>query len=125
MEHDRELHVHLHLDKIEITVNHLLSADHALMLLLQSLKKDFSTMATNVQEAIDKLAADVTRLKTVDESAIALIQGFPALIAAAVAAAQAAGATPAQLAAFDDLSAGIEAKTEELATAVTAGTPAA
>lgn len=124
-QHDRELHVHLHLDKIEITVNHLLSADHALMLLLQSLKKDFSIMATNVQEAIDKLAADVTRLKTVDESAIALIQGFPALIAAAVAAAQAAGATPEQLAAFDDLSAGIESKTEELATAVTAGTPAA
>lgn len=118
-----ELHVHFHFDGLTINVVH--SADPALTSLIQSIKQEIRNMSSNVQAGLDKLAADVAQLTTVDQSAVALIQGFGAQLAAAVAAAQAAGATPEQLQAFDDLSAGIEARTSDLAAAVAAATPAA
>ena len=79
-------------------------------------------MSTDVNSALLELQADVAQETTVDQSAVTLIQGIPALIAAAVAQAQAAGATPAQLAAFDQLGAQITANATGLAAAVTAGT---
>lgn len=82
-------------------------------------------MSTDVNSALLALQAAVTQETTVDQSAITLIQGIPALIAAAVATAAAAGATPAQLQAFDTLSAQITANATGLAAAVTSGTPAA
>lgn len=72
-----------------------------------------------------KLQADVAAETTVAQSAVTLIKGIPALIADAVAKAQAAGATPEQLQAFADLSTAIEGTTADLSAAVTAGTPAA
>lgn len=78
-----------------------------------------------LDDKITQLQADVAAEGTVVDSAVTLIQGFPALIAAAVAAAQAAGATDAQLQSFADLSTAIEAKTKVLADAVSAGTPVA
>ncbi len=65
--------------------------------------------------AIDDLQAAVAAEDTVIDSAIVLIQGIPALIAAA-------GVDPAKLAA---LQADITAKSTALATAVAANTPAA
>ena len=65
--------------------------------------------------ALDDLAAAVAKEDTVIDSAIALINGIPALIAAA-------GVDPAKLAA---LQADISAKSDALAAAVTANTPAA
>jgi hypothetical protein len=65
--------------------------------------------------AIDDLQAAVAAEDTVIDSAIALIQGIPALIAAA-------GVDPAKLAA---LQSDITAKSSSLAAAVAANTPAA
>ena len=65
--------------------------------------------------AIDDLQAAVTAEDTVIDSAIALIQGIPALIAAA-------GVDPVKLAALQK---DITDKTTALAAAVVAGTPAA
>lgn len=64
--------------------------------------------------AIDDLAAAVAAEDTVIDSAVTLIQGIPALIAAA-------GVDPAKLAA---LQTDITAKTAALAAAIVVGTPA-
>src|SRR5260370_20233843 len=68
-----------------------------------------------IMSAIDDLQAAVTAEDTVIDSAITLIQGIPALIAAA-------GVDPAKLTA---LQADITTKTKALADAVAANTPAA
>lgn len=68
-----------------------------------------------IMSAIDDLQAAVTAEDTVIDSAITLIQGIPALIAAA-------GVDPAKLAA---LQSDITAKSTALASAVAANTPAA
>lgn len=69
----------------------------------------------SIMSAIDDLQAAVSKEDTVIDSAIALINGIPALIAAA-------GTDPAKLAA---LQSDITAKSTALAAAVTANTPAA
>lgn len=78
-----------------------------------------------VDDEIAALVADVTAGTTVSQSAITLLNGIPALITTAVAAAVAAGATPAQLQALTDLNTGITSNNAALAAAVTANTPAA
>ncbi len=77
------------------------------------------------QETIDALTAVVARAKTVDDSAIALLNGIPGLISTAVTAALANGATAAQLAPLTDLVTTLGNETDSLAAAVTANTPAA
>lgn len=86
-----------------------------------------STNLTSLQDAITELQADVAAENTVVDGAVTLIEGIPALIAAAVAEAQASGATPEQLAAFGTLADTIKSKSSALATAVATapgGTPA-
>lgn len=73
---------------------------------------------------IAQLQADVTALTTVVASATALINGIAGQIAAAVAAAQAAGATPTELQALTDLHTALSAEVTNLGTAVTANTVA-
>lgn len=68
-----------------------------------------------IMPAIDDLAAAVAAEDTVIGSAVTLLNGIPALIAAA-------GTDPAKLAA---LQADIQAQTQTLAQAVVTGTPAA
>lgn len=88
---------------------------------VDKLKQEVTQMNANfssLAEAIMGLQTDVANETTVITGAVTLINGIPALIAAAVAAAQAAGATPAQLQAFDDLSTTLESKAQELAAAV-------
>lgn len=80
---------------------------------------------TLLDDQIDALTAAVAREKTVDDSAIALINGFQARLDAAVAAASAAGATAAQLKSLTDLSTAIGKDSDELASAVAANTPSA
>lgn len=77
-----------------------------------------------LDDAITQLQTDVANLTTVDQSAVALINGFAAQLAAAVAAAQAAGATATQLQSLTDLHTAITAQDDALAAAVTANTPA-
>jgi hypothetical protein len=74
---------------------------------------------------ITDLTTEVTNETTVEKSALTLIQGIPALIAAAIAKASAAGATTAQLQALSDLQTTLAANDTELSAAVTANTPAA
>lgn len=123
---EEAIHVHLHLDSLTINVVHTMKLDPyaELKAMFQSLKEDFAKMSKTVQEAIDALAADLTAETSVTQSAVTLIQGIPTLVSAAVADALAAGATPAQLAAFDTLNATLAANTASLASAVTANTPA-
>lgn len=92
---------------------------------IADIKRMLHTMSQAIDDAIAKLQASVTNLTAVDTSAVALISGFKAQLDAAVAAAQAAGATPAELQTLTDLSASIDNSTQTLAAAVQANTPAA
>lgn len=76
------------------------------------------------QDTIAALTAEVERNKTVDGSAIALLNGIQARIQAAVDAAIAGGATSAQVAQAQALSDSLKADTDSLAAAVVANTPA-
>lgn len=76
-------------------------------------------------DLIASLTAEVSNDTTVMTSAITLINGISAQITAAVNAALAAGATPAQLQAITDAVAQLKANDAGLAGAVAANTPAA
>ncbi len=80
---------------------------------------------SKLDDTITALTSQVAANKNAEQSALKLIQAIPGLITTAVAAAQAAGATPAQLQSFTDLTASLKANDDELAAAVIANTPAA
>lgn len=73
---------------------------------------------------IDQVVADVKAEHAVIDSAIVLLNGIAGRIDAAVQEALANGATEAELAPLTDLSAEVKAKTQQLADAVVANTPA-
>ena len=102
----------------DIQVNLHIKPDHEVLARLD-LVLDKLDLVTSNQEtmmaAIDDLQAAVAAEDTVIDSAITLIQGIPALIAAA-------GVDPAKLAA---LQTDITTKSSALAAAVAANTPAA
>ena len=103
----------------------LLRGMSAQILELKELVTKMSGTTDTIANELTSLTTDVTNETTVEASAITLINGIPALIQAAVAAAQGAGATPAQLAAFATLGQQITTSSASLAAAVTANTPAA
>lgn len=80
-------------------------------------------MANNIDAAVVSLTEAVDRAKTVTDGAVAYIEGIPALIQAAIDETIAMGATPEQVAAFDDLKARLEAEISDLETALTNNTP--
>ena len=80
---------------------------------------------SGLEDQIAALTSQVKANTDVENSALVLIQGFSARLDAAVAAATAAGATPAQLQELADLGASIKASDDALAAAVAANTPAA
>ena len=96
------------LDRIERLLNQLI---------LQGAKN-----MSQLDTAIAALTAQVAAETTVEQSAVTLINGIPALIASAVATATAAGATPVQLAAITALGTSIQTSSTSLASAVTANT---
>lgn len=102
----KELHIHEHIDAGEI--RSALASIDAKVTALQT--QGVSEMAT-LKDVQDAVAAE----KTVTDSAVALLNGL---------AAQVAALTPDQ-AAIDQLAADIKAQTDALAAAVTADTPAA
>jgi hypothetical protein len=104
--------------RIERKLNLVLAAVSALI-------KEEHVMSDTVQNEINQLTASVTQETTVENSAIALINGIPALIQTAVNTALAEGATPAQLAALSALNANLLTEAQNLGNAVTANTPAA
>jgi hypothetical protein len=100
----------------------------AILAAIANLQQELHRMSgtvTNLDQAIASLTAQVTAQTDVDTAAMTMIQGIPAMIAAAVASAQQAGATPAQLQAITDLGAKLDAASGPLSAAVTANTPAA
>jgi hypothetical protein len=72
---------------------------------------------------LDPLEAQIAATDTVIASAVVLINGISAQIAAAVTAAIANGATADQLAPLTDLTTALTAQTTALSTAVAANTP--
>jgi hypothetical protein len=92
---------------------------------LDSIQKGESTQMAELDDKIAALQADVAEESTVEQSAVKLINGIPALIAEAVAKAQAAGATPTQLQALTDLGTTLTTNATTLGAAVTANTLAA
>lgn len=78
---------------------------------------------SQLDDKIAALQAEITNETTVVNSAIALINGISGQIAAAVAAALAAGATPAELQALTDLQTALASNDAALAAAVSANTP--
>jgi UDP-N-acetylglucosamine enolpyruvyl transferase len=72
---------------------------------------------------IDALIAEVAADDSVFDSAVAFINGVPALIQAAVDKATAAGATPAQLAAVTGVATDLKAKAAAIQAAIAANTP--
>jgi hypothetical protein len=92
---------------------------------LEDMENRIRMIEKTLDQQIADLAAEVTNATTVKDSVLTLIQGIPALIAAAVAKATAAGATPAQLQAISDLQATLASNDTVMAAAVVAGTPAA
>lgn len=84
---------------------------------MQTTLERLETMSSTVSTEIATETADVAALTTAVNAAIAEINGFAAQLAAAVAAAQDAGATPDQLAAFDALHGQVEGLTAALTAA--------
>lgn len=82
-------------------------------------------MASQLETEIERLKATTTKLTTAANSAEALISGIKDMIDKAVAAAQAAGATPEQLAQISAVSTALDTEADELAAAVAANIPSA
>lgn len=83
-----------------------------------------NAMSGSIQSVIDTLSANVQRLSSVEDSVQAFVEGVPGLIQTAVDQALAAGATPEQMQALNDLNTALSAKVDELASNVVANTPA-
>jgi hypothetical protein len=111
------IHIHLHLGDPEV--------EHSSLTTLLTKVDHMNTSIDSLDSEITALQADVTAETTVNASAVALLQGIPGLIQTALAAALAAGATPAQLASVKALGDAITTNSTALAAAVTANTAAA
>jgi len=89
---------------------------------LYLLLKEILIHMTAIDDALTQLKADVAALTTVEQSAVALLNGLTAQIQQLINA----GGDPAKtLADIQQVVSGVEADTAELAAAVTANTPAA
>gem|GEM_PF-4915229 len=78
-----------------------------------------------LDDELTSLTTTVASNTTVIASGAAMISGFSAQLAAAIAAAQAAGATPAQLSAVTDLQTALDANNATLTAAIASNTPVA
>jgi hypothetical protein len=118
--HTVDVHIHIHNDP-DPRLDQILAA-------VTTIKKQETRImsdVSNLQGELDALTAQVTNSGTVVDSAIVLINGISAQIAAAVAAAQAAGASPEVIAAFAGLGTALDTKATDLSNAMVANTPAA
>jgi len=78
-----------------------------------------------LDDELTSLTTTVASNTTVIASGAAMISGFSAQLAAAIAAAQAAGASPAQLQAVTDLQTALDTNNATLTAAIATNTPAA
>lgn len=93
------------------------------MILKIGIRKEGRDMSA-LDDRISDLSSDIEQLRSVDQSAVALITGFAQQLKDAVDAAKAAGATDEQLQQLQDMHSAIQSQTSELAAAVAANTPA-
>ncbi len=93
----------------------------AILLELKRIRRRITIMSDALNQSLAELKSEITVLKTVEASAVALIGGFDKQIADAIAAAQ---DDSAAVDAVKDVLATIKAKDAELAAAVAANTPA-
>ncbi len=89
---------------------------------IDSVLQEMNGKMSKLDDALTALTAKVEAENTEIDSAIVFINGVPKLIADAVAAAIAAGATPEELKAITDLGTSLAAKGDALAAAVEANT---
>jgi hypothetical protein len=106
------------LNRIERKLDYLISISTSLFRLELKMNSDLQT-------AIDNIKATVTAVTSVDDSAKALVDSIPQLIADAVSKVVANGVDPSQLQAITDLQAALTQHSGALAASVTANTPAA
>lgn len=119
-------------------MKHVVSVDPALMEVLGRIAKASETIASNIpaikrfnkmSAELDQAIADLQTAVTADTDAVnsaeTLMTNLSQLLADAIAAAQNAGATPAQLQALSDLQAAVSSNASGLAASVAANTPAA
>lgn len=117
-----------------INIHHTISLDPAVMTQIMRLAsaietqlpllRKFNKMSAELDTAITDLQGDLQADTDVVSSATALMSQLNQMLADAIAAANAAGATPAELQSLSDLHAAWSAKSQELAAAVAANTPA-
>lgn len=106
-----DVHVYIHSDS-DKKLDRLIELIHAF-------KQEMEIKMSAVTDSVDALATAVAAEDSLIDSAVALINGIPALIAAA-----AAGSTdPATVQKLNDLQAAIKGKSDALAAALTANTP--
>jgi hypothetical protein len=117
-----ETHLHVHLHGLDPLVS-ALQAFSSQLDRIEILSKQGAKQMAVLDDKISALNAEVTRQKTIKDGVLAVVNGIPALIQDAVSKALAAGATPAQLAAFDQVSAALKANDDDLAAAVAANVP--
>jgi len=92
---------------------------------LDRIERKLDTFMAALDDKIAALQAEVANNTTVEKSAVTLLQGLSSQLAAAIAAAANAGATPAQLQALTDLQTALNTNDTDLAAAIAANTPAA
>ncbi len=116
---DVEIHIHHH--------HTFESGDGNSKLLAEILKHlvELGAKMSQLDDQITALTAQVAANTNVEKSALVLIQGFSTRLDAAVAAAQAAGASPAQLQSLTDLGTALKSSDDDLAAAVAQNTPSA
>jgi len=108
MEHD----IFLRLDTVEAKLDAILTA---VATLSSANSAAFTSLGAHIMQELDDLQAKVTEINTVEESAIALLNGLSAQLTAAAG-------NPAQVQAIAD---SLSAESAKLAAAVAANTPAA
>lgn len=110
------------IERLDNLESRLATIEKLLKKLMILVKGEILEMAA-LDDAITALQAEVANDTTVIQSADTLINGIAAQITAAVNAALAAGATPAQLTALSTLTSTLVANDTSLANAVAANTP--
>lgn len=114
------IHIHLHAD---IDVNGL--SGGAATLLIDLVKRGLCALEqqgekmTDISDRLDALTASTQRVDDAVGSVQTFVQGIPALVQAAVDAAVAKGATPEQLAAFDELNARLSGDADKIVASLT------
>jgi hypothetical protein len=116
------IHLELTPDQLDRLLSLLQLDGTKLDTIIQTINQ-METKMSVISDKLDTLRAGVERIETAEAAVAAFVAGVPALIQAAVDAAIAAGATPAELTSFDELNTRLTADAAKIAADVVANTP--